>query len=1028
MLQIRITDSDGSNPIILENTENRSYFKSINLGEEGVNFEISKNSPKADILNPDNGGYKKFWEVWNIDTNERLNYGPLTSIEESGPNWKVTGSGRSAILADFRKSIKTFYGTIDSILDDLRYENIAVQPRAKTIVYSNDANTIIGTVTPNEKYQGLSKNTKDNAIDDDNGYIKPGQIEPSNTYYSTNSYWMGQSKADSLVVDLGGTYNLSKISLLLPWWGGAERLGNRTYDWAIDYSDGRRTLGPGDIRYRQRILVDWNEVYSSPDDNRLMSSPTIPYRLYLGTTVSGTSIERGTIYAMENIPGPLPVRYLRVRIRDVHAWFGTIYDDQPPHDGWAFQCDSNYQAGDDPYLKPTLQGVMHGKVINDRELEPSNDCYASIVEVGAYQQIVPRDDIKPLALQRIDDTNPQITYYHVADASETITTDNGFRKFEPGGYFRKFKVTYSGASTSFTKFFDSDCTNCYPDGYNFAIMDQNNTLIYATDNTSGTNVAINAPAYSSTLLMKGASNAVITYADAWPSVTDPFSWGSSYSYTEVANDYLTVHFKGQSFRWYASIPPDKTGATVKIEIRHKSAPRADARSGFPGHIKWQTAAWSAWSTLENSYVLPNDISAELVYEISFESGILSVNTVYEIRITNLDGNYCSVDSFEGYWSGSLTKYNEDSHRIGLDDVSKFIQIYDQRFSGGSMYKISQKSRSSFSFLGDRVILYGAKSVNAGVFRIALLREGLNGSLYDDNTDNKMDIPGSDSNQILKVNLRTGKTGNEITQAVIFDSNDYFVDGLPWDNYNLVFNYDPADGGTYSTTDVDAQDSFIPRCSDCTPATGNTISVNRPVYIDGVAAHEAVGLSVSFENETHLDITKAIIEAIQTEGDITEDGLLITPRLGIDSNEVLREGQNTLVDYSIVNDISQVASMLVSNGSDIDGLPLFTITEDKKTREDLGRTIMRSEDFRQVADYFQLIGLSRTSLRKRKKPEKRITVTHIAKSFSLERGDSFILYTKKMGPFRVRINKVTITETTNGGTVFELECVRWPQII
>jgi hypothetical protein len=121
-------------------------------------------------------------------------------------------------------------------------------------------------------------------------------------------------------------------------------------------------------------------------------------------------------------------------------------------------------------------------------------------------------------------------------------------------------------------------------------------------------------------------------------------------------------------------------------------------------------------------------------------------------------------------------------------------------------------------------------------------------------------------------------------------------------------------------------------------------------------------------------------------------------------------------------------MLVSNGSDIDGLPLFTITEDKKTREDLGRTVMRKEDFRDIADYFQLIGLSRTSLRKRKKPEKRITVTHIAKNLELNQGDSFILYTKKQGPLRVRINRKTISQTSSGGTTYTLECIRWPEIV
>src|SRR6185295_17075433 len=135
------------------------------------------------------------------------------------------------------------------------------------------------------------------------------------------------------------------------------------------------------------------------------------------------------------------------------------------------------------------------------------------------------------------------------------------------------------------------------------------------------------------------------------------SWGGSYSYTEVANDYASIHFRGQSFKWYGTVPSGKTGAIVKIEIRHKSAPN------FVG--TWQTSAWSSWTTLENNFQMPSNISAGLVYEITFESGTLLPETVYEIKITNLDGNYCSIDSVEGYWSGSLTNYNEDSHRIGL---------------------------------------------------------------------------------------------------------------------------------------------------------------------------------------------------------------------------------------------------------------------------------------------------------------------------------------------------------------------------
>lgn len=1008
MLQIRVTDADGSNPIILETAEDKSYFKSINLGEEGINFTVAKNYPKAEVLNPDTTGYKKFWEVWDTRYNRRLNRGPIDSVGEDGPNWKVTGSGRSALLNNFYKSIKTFYFPVDTILDDLRYENIAIQPRATTLVAVGDTEEppIFGSfsVDVNEKYQGLSKQTKDNIIDGDNGLLKPGQIQPSNTYYTTASFWMGQSKNDTIIVDLGGEYDLSKVSLLLPWWGGAQKLGNRTYDFSLDYA--RRTGGAN--HYRQRVLTDWQNLYNSPNDNRILNSPEAPYNFYIGTTVSGTSLEYGTFYVAQNIPGPITARYLRARVRDVHAWSGTIFDNTAPVDNWAYQCDPDYSGG-----------IMDGKTINERTLEAANDCFASIVEVGAFQQIIPRDEIQPLALQRIDDQNLQINYYHVPESTETVTTPDGFRKFEPGGFFRRAHVSWTGASSSHTKFFDDDCTNCYPDGFNFGVMDQNNSLIYNSDSSSGSAVTIKAPASTSRFLMKGSSTASVVYVDAWPSVTDAFSWGTSYSYSEKADDYVSCHFRGQSFKWYATVPEDKTGATVKIEIRSKASPSYST--------SWNVNAWSGWSTLVNSMTLPDNVSAELVYQISYESGILLGDTVYEIKITNLDGNFCSVDSFEGYWSGSMTSYNEDNHRITLSDVSRFNQIYDKRFSGGSMYKIDKQAWGGFTFVGDRVILYSAKGRNHGKMRIGLLKLGLSNSQYDQTNNDKILISGGDSARMLHIDLNTGKRGNEIPQYVAFDSDEHIPGGLPWDRYRLIWYYIRDDVEQFSTTDISQFDSFVERCNDCVPPVGDAIMVNKPVFIDGVAAHEALGLSVQFDNETHLNIVRAITEALQIEGDVGENGLLIKPRIGLDTDIVLREGQNTVVNYNIVNDITKIASMLVSSGSDIDGLPLFTITEDKQTRTDLGRTVMRKEDFRDVADYFQLIGLSRNSLRKRKKPEKRITVTHIGEDFTLEPGDSYVLFTKKMGPIRVRINRSQVIESRSSGTTVEMECVRWPQI-
>lgn len=1026
-LQLRITNADGTDPIILENVKNKSYFKTVSSSDEGVSFTIAKNAPKADVLNPDVDGYKKFWEVWDTKTNERLNYGPITTITESDGDWKIDGSGRSSLLLDFIKTKKTFYASIGSIVDDLRYENIAIEPRTTTLAgempITGTRATVLGVnVEPNSQYYGLSQQTKDNVIDDDTGIIRPGQIEPSNTYFSTTSYWAGMSTADTHLIDLGDNYDISKILVTLPYWGGKERKGNRAYEFSLDYANDYE----GSVtHYKNRKFGPFHEFYTTESDRLIMGPGATSY--YFGTTLSGTSIDYPVYYVKQDQEGPVNMRYLRTRIHDVHAWYGGVFDDLPPNDGYRFQCDPTYESGDYPWIVGDEVGIMEGSVISDRVLEPQNDCFASIVEIGIYKEVLAKDTIKPLALQRIDNNNLQITYSHVPDTLDVETTEEGFKKYEPGGFFRNFRITWQGASNNYNIFYGDDCANCYPDGFNFGIVDQYNNLIYSSDSTSGNDVEIKAAAYTSSILTKGSSNVSVNFVDSWPSVVDPLSWGGSYSYTTEANDWAAVHFRGQSFKWYATIPATATPAEVRIEIRHKEIPRVIAGTpGNPAH--WDVERWSSWTTLESNYQLPNNISSELVYEITYESGDLLENTVYEIKITNLDGGYCSIDSIEGYWSGSMTSYNEDSKRLNISAPERFIQIYDRRFSGGSMYKWNTNSFLNFNFEGDRVIVYSAKGHNHGKISIGLLRtEGK--PIYDNYPNvNNIQIPGGDSNGRLVVDLDTGQRGNEITQAIIFDSNDVFPDGLPWDTYMLGVYLLPADIETFTTTDPNQFDNFVDRCSDCITPVGEAASVNKFVYLDGISTHERVGLSVAFENETHLDILKSISEAIQSEWEITEQGIRLEPRIGVDTDEVLREGQNTLVRWNLVNDTTKIASMLVSNGADIEGLPLFAITEDKETRADLGRTVMRKEDFRNIADYFQLIGLSRTSLRKRKVPEKRISVTHIAEELSLNEGDSFILYTKKQGPLRVRLMRKDRSESSSSGTTFELECIKWPQIM
>lgn len=992
MIQIRITDPDGSNAVILDATQDRRLFETLNSSDEGISFKIAKNHPKAEVLNPDNGGYVKFWEAWDTETNTKENYGPITEINEEGTDWAVTGSGRSSLFNDYIDTRKTFYAAIDSFVDSLRFENIAIEPKTSTLVHNTkvetDQTTVFGPVTVDEKYYGLSRNNKDNIID--NQFIlRPGEIEPPNTYFTVKSFWAGMSKNDAIIVDLGDVFPIARLDLFLPYWGGIQRLNNRTYDFTLAYADDIETPL---TEWSGREFGPFHEIYDTGSNSKYVQ----PFHYMLGSNYENTALDVTPVnYIALDQPGPVDMRYIRVNISDAHAWYGNNWAGIPVDDRWAYQCDPDYSGG-----------VSENVDIEDRELKPNNDCYAGVLELAAYKEIIGRDTIKPLALQRIDNNNLQITYQHSPDASETKTTSGGMRLFEPGGLFRKVTLDYSGASTTYTKFFTSDCSDCYPDGFNFGVIDQNNTLIYSSDNSSGSGINIKAPIYTRNITMKGSSAAVVTSVDSWPSIYDPLSWGSGYSFSKIVGDTATVRFRGQSFKWYATVPSTETGAEVSIEIRSKT-----------------TGSWSSWSTLESSYTLNNNISASVVYEITYESGTLAANTVYEIRITNLDGNYASVDSFEGYWSASMSNYNDDSSRAQHNRPETMTQIYDGRFNNGTMTKWNTGfSRISFGFEGDRFIILSAKGRNHGKASIFLSETTTQGVYGLDN--NFIDIPGGTlPNGGIQIDLNTGKRGQEITQYVVFDSDEVFTDGLPWGQYSVNFVLRGEDVETYSANIYDTN-NFVGRCEDCKTAKG-TQTINKYIYFDSFFVHEKVGLSVSFETQTHLEMLKSVSDAIQVEWDVTNNGVVLDPRIGEDTNIILREGQNTVVDYQIVNDVTKVASMLFSNGADIDGLPLSTVTEDRKNRQTLGRTVMRKEDFRSMADYTQLIGLSRTELKKRRYPEKRITVTHIANTLGLNKGDSFILYTKKMGPIRVRITRKEIAESR--GREYNLECIQWPII-
>lgn len=998
MIQVRITDPDGSNAVILDAAKDRRLYETLNSSDEGISFRVAKNHLKSDVLNPDTDGYTKFWEAWDTVTNERLNFGPITEVSEDGPEWAITGMGRSNLLNDYIDTRKTFYSPIDAFVDSLRFENIAIEPKTSTLVHNDrdndtDQDTVFGTVEIDEEYVGLSNNTKDNVIDGQ-ARFRPGEIELPNTYYSVDSYWAGMSKKDSIIVDLGDVYPISRLSIHFPWWGGIERHNNRSYDYVLSYADDTESTV---TNYRDRDFGPFHSLFNTGSDSSRVGPN--PWRFNLGTNYAGTNFLFAEDVAQDQ-SGPVDMRYIRVRITDTHAWYGAQWGaDTTVEDKWGYQCNPEHE-----------DGISEDIEINDRELKPNNDCYASVLEIQALKEIVNRDSIKPLALQRIDNNNLQITYFHVPDASETRTTKNGFRKFEPGGFFRKVKVTYSGASGSHSKFYDRDCDNCYRDPWSFGVIDQNNSLIYSSDNSSGTNVTVKAPIMTREIKMKGSTDAVVTEADTWPSKYDPFSWGSSHSYTTIPNDYAILHFRGQSLKWYATIPEDETGAIVDIEIRNKDG----------------SGNWTSWTTLENNYQLPSSISAEIVYEITYESGILLADTVYQIRITNTDGGYCSIDSFEGYWSASMSNYNDDSSRVFHFHPEKMEQIYDGRFGNGTMVKWNRHNFVSFTFEGDRIVLLSAKGRHHGVANVYIY--DTSAEIYYGKTASGnavVNIPGGDGDGGLTVDLATGKRGTEIPQYVLFDSNEYFTNGLPWKRYSVYVVLKADNIEEYSANIYDTN-NFVNRCEDCKTPKG-TVDIKKYIYFDSLFAHEKVGLSVSFDTQTHLEMLKSVADAIQVEWNVTENGVVLDPRIGVDTNEIMREGQNTVVDYKIVNDASKVASMLFSNGADIDGLPLSTVVEDRKNRQTLGRTVMRKEDFRSMADYHQLIGLSRTELKKRRYPEKRITVAYTADAFNLNKGDTFLLYTKKMGAIRVRILRKERTETNNG-TIYNLECARWPQII
>lgn len=907
MLQIRVSVpefSSGihfSDPIILERADNINLTKTVNSSMESISFTLPLTDPKQQYIT-----HLRWWECWDTETNQRLNYGPIREISRTGGEAKkITGPGRSAALEDFYKSVQTFYYPINQFIDDLRYENLSAEPRTSTIINTNTSS----------EYYGLSMRTKDRAIDEQTGYIAIGRDSPEKGTIKTDSYWSGVDRADHLIVDLGEEYTISKVRVLLPWWGGETINNNRVYDWNYSYSNDNSS-------YTQAYATPVPNYHGTPKES-------IGTTLYFGE--SGFEFDQQT-----PSESAINAKYWKLDITNTHAWYGNVFLGTLS-DEWDWECgESNVFLGD---TRPSP--TASGGIINKNELTPSNDCHASAVELAFYRKIIDRDTISNLSYVQIQNDNRQITYYHVPDASEMIPAGSDV-KFEPGTFFRK------------TTFTTGDTT----------VKDEYNTVLY-----EGGTTTLHSPAY--TRLLKFSDNSTqVVEVDTWQGRLDAFSYGGNYQYSTIPNDYAILHFRGVSVKWYATIPEGETAGQVSIQIR------AMGNEGV----------WDAWSTLVPVLVLPTNVAAYKVWEITPESGILSDETTYEIKITNLNGGFVSIDSFVGYWSASSSSLNEDDARFHVRLPNEVAQEFDQKFTFGSIYKYDggTLTKQGIEFTGDRVIVYARKGPDFGVIKIGLVQFLPTGS-------DVILIPGGEADGSVVVDL---ENEFEIPQVVVFDSADYFTEtGLPWDHYFL---------GIYKPTD------------------------DNPIWVDGITLHETTGLSVKFLDTHHLDILKSTAEALQMEWDITEDGIKMVPRIGIDTDVIFAEGRGTTIKIPVVEDSSEMATMLIVTGADIDGLPLNGVIEDKNTKATIGRTIQRPYDLRNVADYFTLIGAARTELLRRNEPERRIAVQRVGE-LGISHGDSFIIKTPDLEQ-RVRAMSITRGQSSNGGTTYDIECLKWPQII
>lgn len=985
-LLVRVGKPDGSNPtvlqnpIVLQNASNIQEFQTVNSSDEGCSFDLPIDDPKYDR----EFFYTLFWEIWDTAKNERRNFGPIHDISESDTSVSVNGPGRSQLLEDRIMSKYTWYWPVIRLLNDIRYENNAAAPRTTTEVYEPGSSKRVGS--GGTKWWGLSKYTKDNAIDE---VITPG-VETGAirmaTFHTTDNFWSGTDRADTIVVDLHETVPVTRLSFLFPWWGGPARWHGRVYSYNVSYSQDNSSWTNIISRDEAALIAGGAEPLATVDKY-------LGHYYYTDITKEGHELQ---IYAVSPFPA---ARYWKLDITQTYAYYNVgagAYDIIPTYeDRWSYQCGE----------------LLPDTGINARALDVTNDCHASVVEMGLYSEIIGRDELSSLTYLQIDNDNRQIYYNHTVDSFELKTTSDGFVIYEPGATLRKARVTWTGATTSFNKFFSQDKDNSIATS-NFAIADDKNSVIYRTTLTSGTKDA-KLSAYTKSMTIKGASQSNITIesVDTWPSVVNAFSYNNRYAYSIHAGDTAILHFRGKSLKWYISVPEGATAGTAKLELRTRTL----------------DGAWSAYTTLQSSLTLPTNVFAELAYEIPFDSSILDTDKISEFKITNLNGGYVSIDSFAGYWYASWIDFNEDHERWQYrDDILPWQQIYDPRFSGGSMMKTHAKGAfTRFDIEGDRVQILSTKAPNAGKMTILLRR--FNFPAFHPT----LPIPGGEANGTVIVDLDTGSKGHIIPQYIAFDSDDYFVaSGLPWDKYQVYIRLEGKNYEEYNVNinPIDNPLSYSIDCDNCSTAakatSGGVTKVGKPIFIDGIGAHTITGISTKFTNETHLSVLKSVSEVIQHEWRITEKGLKVVPRIGSDTEVIMVVSMKNVLRTDINHDVQKVTSQLLASGGDIDGLPLFTITEDKRNKEILGRTIMRTQDYRNLTDYFMLIGASRVELRRRRYPEQRISITW-AGNLEVDIGDSFILKTRARQE-RVRLIKLTQSQNDNGLT-YQLECIPWPLI-